>query len=305
MHWTLPRRPFGHTTLGVSQTQGALGTSEFQNIHFFRNKNGEVTFSIEAMPSIAAKPKGETSESTPARPETLELGLSENQRANSEFSELVPGSGLFLGSRHSLQGVSKNTFEKAIAANPKFAGRDFKVIGFRRGHQILDVLALVLFENSESREYVIPNLKAFLENDNLKIRVQSQDEFYSYQLDSQKTESFKQNSRGPIFQVSLNQSHFILPATAENYTSPGSSGALVFARSKSPNPDWRVAGIVECGLNPHTDESQQTRFQAIRVLTLDALRHSEAYEVDVGSLTQEPQIKDPLCIPLEGRGGGG
>ena len=292
---------FSGLKIGQITQQGLTGVANGQNIQFKVGPNGEIFFSSKNHNSVTGL------ENLPKRPETIEIALVDGVRATSEFTELEPGSGILIGARHSLQGQPKGTLANALQTNQKFSGLSYRIIGFKKGNAVVDALLLVPSVSEVSTDALAANVQAYLKNDFLSARVQVRDEFFSYQIANQTGSSFRQDSTGPVFKVSLNQDQLLLPALGENYTAPGSSGAIVFTRSQGSSSitDWKATGIVSCGVGPRGINREHLSFEAIRVLTLEALRSAQPYEVSEDTLSAESEITDPGCLPLDGRGGGG
>ena len=122
----------------------------------------------------------------------------------------------------------------------------------------------------------------------------------SWQVGSVDQAAARQVSGGIVSAVEEKGPHFWLAPGFLNFSSPGSSGSLVWASPSEVKPlNWQAAGIVECREHIHSAKN------AVRVISLSAIASGTLIKSSFEKLSSEVFIKDPNCDPIGRRGGGG
>jgi hypothetical protein len=317
------------TTFGLSIGGGGCGPSVAvgvvksldvrvppgQSFTFSENEEG-LTFSVGPQSSLSEglrelRPRNE-------RPHSIPISVDQTRKTYSEFTEVEPGNGVFLGARHSLQDIQFGGLSLALAKDPKLAGSNFRIFGFRNETQdnnTVDLDALILVQNRETElaDNIIAEIRTLLGSDKFTLNLQPRDLFYAYQMsrDNSAEERIVQDSLGPISSLTESGNVAFLPIGGENYTAPGSSGSIIFVRPSSNASQnqrqipWMIGGLVSCGVVANNANPSEMRFSKIEVITVKALKNSQIYEVFETDLRTEKRSKNPRCVPLDGRGAGG
>jgi hypothetical protein len=103
--------------------------------------------------------------------------------------------------------------------------------------------------------------------------------------------------------------HFWLDASSTNYTSPGSSGTVVWQPTEPDSQSLRPVGVIQCMEHPSAQEqAASNHVPKPRFLSLFHLSRANLnVEIVEASalLNGPPQPQKPNCIPINGRQGGG
>jgi hypothetical protein len=325
------------TTFGISFGGGGCGPSVVVGAYkgvdarvapghtatFTEDQDGGISFTIRGNTTLVAEGPGDL-RPREERPPSIPIPVDRSLNASSEFTEVTPGSGIFMGARHSLQEIQFGGLSLALAKDPQGAGSRFKLFGFR--HQTLNnnmeaLDALILVQQKDRKwddlpddiivNQLISEIRTLLGSDKFTTNIQPQDLFYSYQMSPDHTRGQRnlQDSLGPIYSLGESGNIAFLPLGGENYTAPGSSGSLIFVRPKESQDKgrsaWKIGGLVSCGVLAKNAKPSDMLFSKIEVITAKALYNSEIYEVFESDLKTERRSKNPNCLPLDGRHGGG
>lgn len=247
----------------------------------------------------------------PQKPEMIPIY--EREIVTSALYELIPGSGVYIASLHSFQELSRESVEESFARKGLKLGNYSAYIFMKAGRRH-DVLLFVpniqtpanLFTRLNSADFRMKKLPEMAE------ALNGRDYFYSYQrgLGTPGGETTRQESYGNILRY--DSTYAYLENSASNLSSPGSSGALVHTLPSNSDlardfsSQWRIAGIIECN-QPDYYESKVRVHGGVRVITMDTLRNSNVYSVNINQILAERREVDRSgkCPPLDRRGAGG
>lgn len=218
--------------------------------------------------------------------------------------EVLPDSGIFVGSRHSLQAIPASDIESSFQKKG-FNLAQFHFYEVRYRDQLQDIVFAIPIS---AEPYALKQLGGttfqlvrFFENaESVKLG----DRFASAQLGTtgKKTE-LEQMSTGFIGLVS-NDGFYLSPGQF-NFTTLRSSGSFVYSAAASTER-WLLAGIVECVIEKRFTASGVAVPGSVRVLPFSRVFTSELSLITLENISQEkPATKDGVCVPIDIRAGGG
>ncbi len=195
--------------------------------------------------------------------------------------EIIPNSGLYITARHVLKTVDRTT-------GLVFEGFKFYGLEDPRGG-IVDV---VLIQTGD----ISPASLDTLDFANVRIN----DFWYSFQTGSTTYDDTLQSSFGKVQRIHNDNFHFLLELEGQNFSSPASSGSLVWTRQDEGSP-WALGGVISCQEHAASSHFQRA---GVRVVRLDALRASDFSELTESDIRKEiPNLAN--CTPIDRRMGGG
>lgn len=221
------------------------------------------------------------------------------------FTELVPGSKIFVGSRHALQGHDEQTASYIRKSLEQYLVLESKVNGQRQ-----DIVFVVHADTITKLKRKKTSLADYLSKKDRLVLAQPGDVFVSFMTAfDERTGSSSQLAHGQIMRV--DQNYLYVLNTESSFATKSSSGSLIYSStskdlSDRSNESWKPTGILQCFYPDRTDSSGVKHPPQYRVLQLKSILESEISLVDLEQLFDEnrPNLEDG-CIPFDGRDGGG
>lgn len=132
---------------------------------------------------------------------------------------------------------------------------------------------------------------------------QPTDIYFSYQFGTIENKVIEQFSYGRVHRTGSD--YFYLDLNGTNFTSPRSSGSLVYIASPDNFIGWRIGGSITCVVPPTSTRGNQPIQGGIKVISVSALLNAQIRQIQVEKILAEPRVTDPSCPQIDPRDGGG